>query len=210
LTSEIQYYLSAEIEHWDGKSPIVVLMHGYGSNEEDLTDLMSYLPGNLPWVSLQAPLELSFGSYAWFPLTSLGMPNAEHVLEATEDIWRWIDQNLPETARLIAMGFSQGGLMASQLLRTRPERIAGTVILSGFTLAEAQPLDTQIADARPRVIYTRGLNDQVISEATADRTETWIRSHTNATVCAYEDLGHSVDQRVLDDVAKYLLEILPS
>lgn len=210
MTSEIQYYLSAGIDTWDQKSPIVVLMHGYGSNEEDLTDLMGYLPGNLAWVSLQAPLALSFGSYAWFPLAAPGVPKAEHVLEATAAIWNWIDLNLPAEAPIIALGFSQGGLMATQLLRSRPERIAGTVILSGFTLAEPQPLDEQIANDRPRVIYTRGLNDQVITPATVERTTGWLQAHTDATICTYEGLGHSIDQRVLDDVSKYLLEILPS
>ena len=191
-------------------SPIVVMMHGYGSNEEDLTGLMNYLPGNLPWVSLQAPLPLSFGSYAWFPLAAPGVPKAEHVLEATAGIWAWIDANLPANAPLIAMGFSQGGLMATQLLRTRPERIVGTVVLSGFTLAESQALDEKIAAARPRTIYTIGLNDQMITGPTVERTKEWLTAHTDATIHSYEGLAHSIDERVLADVSKYLLEILPS
>ena len=56
---------------------------------------------------------------------------------------------------MAAVGFSQGGLMATQLLRTRPGRVAATVVLSGFVQAAPQPADEQLAAERPAVFWGR-------------------------------------------------------
>jgi len=200
-------HLSSGLESWDGAKPILVMLHGYGSNEQDLAGLSGYLHGDFPWVSLRAPLSLAPGSNAWFPLAAPGNPLPENVEHATEVLWAWIDANLPADAKLIALGFSQGGLMASQLLRTRPERIAATVILAGFTLGAEQPADAWLSENRPKVIYCRGLNDGVISGETVARTVGWLEGHTNAQMFKYPGLAHSIDERVLSDVNDYLDQI---
>ena len=52
----------------------------------------------------------------------------DEVTAATEALWALLDEVLDPATRILAVGFSQGGLMATQLLRTRPERIAATVV----------------------------------------------------------------------------------
>ena len=48
------------------ESPVLLLLHGYGSNEEDLVGLAPHLNPNLVSVSVRAPHELPFGGFAWF------------------------------------------------------------------------------------------------------------------------------------------------
>jgi phospholipase/carboxylesterase len=182
---------------------VAILLHGYGSNERDLPDLMSYLPA-MPWVSLRAPEGSPHGGFAWSQITNPGNPEAAVVEPATETIWNWIDENVAANAPLVLIGFSQGGLMATQLLRTRPKRIKATVILAGFTMTAEQPGDSWLAANKPKVIYCRGKQDQVISPEAVARTNTWLQGHTRALTKTYEGLGHSVDQRVMDDVSSYL------
>lgn len=199
----ISQYLSSNLSSWNKKSPIALLLHGYGSNMRDLPSLMDFLPG-MPWVSLQAPLDAGNGGFAWAPIKDPGNPSKDDVEPATERIWAWIDANLPTAAPLVLIGFSQGGLMATQLLRTRPDRIAATVILAGFVLGGKQPGDCSLAETKPRVIYCRGLNDGVISSEAVARTESWLARCTTAIVKTYDGLGHSVDERVMEDVSDYL------
>jgi phospholipase/carboxylesterase len=207
MVLEIKKWASGMAPAPKTESPIVLLLHGYGSNEEDLPGLMQYLPDSLPWYSLRAPVDLGSGYFAWANRVTPGNPPADDVELATQAIWQWVDANLDSRAPLIVLGFSQGGLMATQLLRTRPERIGATVILAGFTLAAEQPADERLASEKPRVIYCRGLQDEVISAEAVQRTLTWLKAHTSAEVHSYDGLGHSIDERVMEDVADYLQSV---
>ncbi|MEN9713730.1 MAG: hypothetical protein RLZZ164_394 [Actinomycetota bacterium] len=184
--------------------PIILLLHGYGANEKDLIDIVPFLKLTHAWVSLRGGLATQHGGFAWFPLAAPGIPNVDDVVDATEDIWHWIDENLSADSPLIVIGFSQGGLMASQLLRTRPSRILDTVILSGFVLQGSQPADAELMQSKPRVFYARGLQDGVISPVAVERTYDWLRHHSRASVPTYDGLGHSIDNRVLRDVEAHL------
>ena len=207
MVLEIKKWASGMAPAPKTESPIVLLLHGYGSNEEDLPGLMQYLPDSLPWYSLRAPIDLGSGYFAWANRVTPGNPPADDVQLATQAIWHWVDANLDSRAPLIVLGFSQGGLMATQLLRTRPDRLIATVILAGFTLAAQQPADERLAFEKPRVIYCRGLQDEVISAEAVQRTLTWLKTHTSAEVNSYDGLGHSIDERVMEDVADYLQSV---
>jgi phospholipase/carboxylesterase len=108
----------------------------------------------------------------------------------------------------VVIGFSQGGLMATQLLRTRPSRIAATVILAGFAVGSKQLGDAELAATKPRVIYCRGLDDEVISIDAVSRLESWLTRCTTASVKRYPGLGHSIDERVMEDVSEFLESVL--
>lgn len=49
-------------------SPLIILIHGYGSNERDLFSLIDYFPNDTYVVSLRAPIKLFNDSYAWYDI----------------------------------------------------------------------------------------------------------------------------------------------
>jgi phospholipase/carboxylesterase len=183
-------------------NPVVLFLHGYGADEKDLPDLMSYLP-ELDWYSPRAPIDLG-GAYSWYQAEDLLNPLVSDLAENTAAIWSWVDEYIPQEARLILIGFSQGGLMATQLLRTRPERIAGTVILSGFLSVGELETDAKLQANKPKVIYCRGLEDQRITKEAIATLNIWLQTKTKAITKTYSGLGHSVDERVMLDVAQYI------
>lgn len=188
----------------DGTDAVVLLLHGYGSNEHDLVGLVPALGLTRPWASLRAPLALGTGGAAWFTITAPGSPDAEPVAEATEAIWAWVDAELPSTASVIPIGFSQGGLMASQLLRTRPERVLAPVILGGFVLGHAQPGDEVLAASRPSVFWGRGADDRVIGVPAIDRTSAFLAQHSTLVERTYPGLAHGINAAEIDDVRAFL------
>ncbi|WES63818.1 dienelactone hydrolase family protein [Microbacter sp. GSS18] len=185
-----------------GAPAVALLLHGYGSHERDLVGLGPHF--GLPFASLRAPLEMPGGGAAWFAITTPGNPDPELVAAATEAIWRWVEDNLPADAPLVPIGFSQGGLMATQLLRTRPERIAATVVLAGFVQAAPQPADEDLRRTRPAVFWGRGDADGVIHPAAVSRTESWLAEHATADVRLYPGLAHGISAAELADASAHV------
>ena len=54
----------------DELSPLVIMLHGYGSNEDDLFSFANHIPGNYKIISLRAPYSLPFGGYSWYDINS--------------------------------------------------------------------------------------------------------------------------------------------
>ena len=185
-------------------SAFVLLLHGYGSNEHDLAGLAAPLKLALPWASVRAPVELGNGGAAWFPIVTPGNPDAAPLAEATDTIWAWVDEQLHPATRVVPIGFSQGGLMASQLLRTRPERVLAPVVLGGFVQAARQPGDDALAHARPAVFWGRGAEDRVIGEPAIERTGVYFPRHSTLTERVYPGLAHGISADEIADVREFL------
>jgi phospholipase/carboxylesterase len=190
---------------WAKDAPeVLLLLHGFGSNEQDLPALGPLLAPELPWASLRAPLTLPHGGYAWFPIMRPGNPAPASIAAATDAIWEWAEENLRPEAKIVGIGFSQGGLIATQLLRTRPERVAATVVLSGFVQAASQPADEQLASDRPVVFWGRGTEDRVITEAAVERTAQWLPAHSTLTERVYPGLSHGISNEEIADIRAFL------
>lgn len=185
-------------------APLVLLLHGFGSSERDLPGIMPHLPGTLAWASLRAPLPLGNGGNAWVPITVPGRPDPGLVDASTTAVLEWLDEHVAETTPVIPLGFSQGGLMATQLLRHRPERFAAAVVLAGFTLDGVLPGDTELASVRPPVFLGRGDADQVIAADAVIRTDAWLPGHATLTRRTYGGLGHGISAEELADVSGFL------
>ncbi len=188
----------------DSRSPVVLLLHGLGSNEHDLPSLAPWLPEGQAWASLRAPLKMEWGGATWFPLDLPNEPLQEGIDAATEAIWDWVAAHVPVNAPIVPLGFSQGGLMALQLLRTRPERVATTVVLSGLVAGVPLPADALLAESRPPVFWGRGSVDTVIWPEAIERTAGWLPDHATLTARIYSGLGHGVSEEELADVREFL------
>lgn len=200
--SSLRHVASADFAH--DAPAVMLLLHGYGSHEQDLPGLIPALNLPLPWASLRAPLSLGNGGAAWFEITTPGVPDPEPVVAATDAIWSWIDTHLSPETRIIPVGFSQGGLMASQLLRTRPDRVESPVILGGFVMGGEQPADEALATHKPRLFWGRGAEDQVIAAPAIARSSEWLPAHSTLSERVYPGLGHSINAEEIADVRNFL------
>jgi phospholipase/carboxylesterase len=183
---------------------VALFLHGFGSNEHDLGSLAPALGLNLPWASLRAPIELGNGGAAWFSITTPGNPETGPVEDATDAIWDWVEANVDAGTRIVPIGFSQGGLMASQLLRARPERVLAPVVLGGFVLGAPQPGDETLRRSRPTLFWGRGAEDRVIAPAAITRSSEYLPQHTSLIERVYPGLAHGINAPELDDVRDFL------
>jgi phospholipase/carboxylesterase len=182
--------------------PLLVLLHGYGSNEGDLFGLAPHLPLQLVIASLRAPLRAGPG-YAWYGLEGATPESRSAGADAAaRGLLHWLDGVQATSVGLL--GFSQGGAISIHLMRHAPERFAFAVSLAGFVVQGDAPADARLADLAPPVFWGRGTHDAVIPAAFVDHTQAWLPAHTTLTERIYEGLGHSVSEAELADVVTFL------
>ena len=202
--------IDADIVQWTrpaaerAGTPLLVALHGVGSNERYLLGLAPALPAAWTVASLRAPMPWGPG-WSWYPLGTPGSPALEPVDEAVAGVLDWIDSVAAEHPRIGLLGFSQGGSMALQLLRARPGAFAFAVSLSGFVVpGVADSRDEAVAAVRPRVFLGHGDLDPVIPPEATARTQAWAAAHTDLTDRSYAGLPHAVSAEELADVAAFV------
>jgi phospholipase/carboxylesterase len=197
---------NAEPADRDGR-PLLVVMHGRGSDERDLFSLVPLLPPEFVVASLRAPIAEGPG-WSWWQVGGVhGDPDAEWLDQAAAAVTTWLDA-LPFTPSLIGtLGFSQGGAMALHLLRRDNARVAFAVNLAGFLISGEQEADAALAVSRPPVFWGRGGDDELFRgelAALVTRTEPWLAAHTTAEIHVYPGLGHSISEEEMADVRAFL------
>ena len=133
------YYLERKPKINMDKPPLLILLHGYGSNEQDLFSFAEQLPGALHIVSVRAVYTLQEGSYAWYGIDFeapegkfYNIPQAKKSLQILEDFIETLKENLNiDKEKIFLMGFSQGAIL-SYALALNTAKITYVMALSGY------------------------------------------------------------------------------
>ena len=155
---------------------LLVLMHGVGSNEDDLFGLADFVPAPFHVVSLRAPFVLGPDSYAWFEF-SVAPDGSRHIHTAQEAASREAIVRTVQVAalklgvppdRVVLGGFSQGGIMALSLLRTQPAMLQAALVMHSRLLPEVDALAAPAQALNGKQLWvSHGLQDGVIPIASA-------------------------------------------
>lgn len=185
--------------------PLLLLLHGYGSDERDLFGLAPFLPDAFVLAAVRAPLAPPFPApgWSWYPIEGLDGRSSGAVTAAADALIAWIDR-ATDAETIGILGFSQGAAVALQALRLQPERFAFVVNLAGYADPSPLPGDEVLAERRPPVFWGRGARDEVIPPAAVAHTVQWLPAHAELSGRVYAGLTHSVSQEELDDVRVFL------
>jgi phospholipase/carboxylesterase len=199
-----------------GPAPLLLLLHGVGSNEQDLFGLAPYLDERLVVVSARAPLTLGPSSFGWFPIsfTPEGPVHDQAAAEQSRVLLIGFLDELVATyradpARVYVGGFSQGAIMSLAVALTRPEKVAGVLAMSGRLLLEA--LADRAPDASLRglaILLQHGLYDQVLLIQHAQAARAALESLPVDLDYREYPIAHEVSQQSLADAASWLAERL--
>ncbi|MER7796550.1 alpha/beta hydrolase-fold protein [Microbacterium sp. NPDC096154] len=186
--------------------PLLVLLHGYGSDERDLFALTPHLPAEFAVAAVRAPLAPPFPTpgHSWYPIDGLESRDATHVTRAAESLLAWLDRVASEAASVGLLGFSQGAAVSLQALRLAPERFSFAVNLSGYATPGDLPRDAELAELRPPVFWGRGTLDDVIPDFLVAHTTDWLPGHSDLVGRIYPGLRHAVSEQELADVRVFL------
>lgn len=165
------HYLIQEPKVKHDKNPLLLLLHGYGSNEEDLFSFATELPNDSYVISVRAPYDLQPYGQAWYAIHFDADENkfSDNVQakQSVELIVGFIDaivkQYPIDTKNITLIGFSQGAILSYATALTYPEKVAKVVALSGYFNQEIMPevIDTK-AISHLKFFVSHGSVDQVI------------------------------------------------
>ncbi len=196
-----------------GVPPLLVMLHGYGSDEADLLGLADFLDPRLRVLSFRAPIPLDMGGYAWFPLeiTAVGLAaDYEAAERSLTRLGRHLDAVQAEHGEVagdtFVAGFSQGGAMALELLLARPSTVSGAAFLSGLWSKKRMPHDParRAAVKGKPVLQTHGAGDPLIPLAEARASRALLEElEVDLTYREY-DMGHQIDEACLRDLIAWI------
>ncbi len=193
-------------------SKLIILLHGVGSNEQDLFSLSGKLGSNNVVVSARAPLTLSENSFAWYHLDfKTGEPVINYAEEQSSEklLAQFIDAlaakyKIP-ASKVFLIGFSQGSIMSYQMALHYPAKIKGIGVLSGRVLEETKE---QYKNAKGvekvNIFIAHGQNDQVLPIKHAAEARKFLDAHHLVAEYHEYQMKHEICAKELDDVVSWL------
>ena len=155
---------------------LVIFLHGYGANAQDLMGLADPLASHMPDTIFAAPdaPEECAGSpmgFQWFPIPwidgSSEEDSAKGMEAAVDDLNAYLDKVMTQEGvgadKTILFGFSQGTMMALHVAPRRKDVLAGVVGFSGRLMTPEALEDEAIS--KPPVLLVHGDQDDVVPPA---------------------------------------------
>jgi phospholipase/carboxylesterase len=174
-------YLVREPENINSKTTILFMLHGYGSNEEDLFSFRETLPKDWIIVSYRAPRDTDFEGFSWYdinfmnPDAFIDVPQAEESLDALVKSMMGITNHYGLTENETHLcGFSQGGILCYALALRYPELFSKIACMSSY-LEEKLINNKEISKDKKKIqnlrfFISHGTDDAVIPLEWARKT----------------------------------------
>jgi phospholipase/carboxylesterase len=198
-----------------GPHPTIIAFHGWGANALDLLGVAPYLgAGNFLTICPQGTLTVPLGptnGYGWFPLRPGSPPDDAAVRSAVVEASAFVDQACErhpiDTRKLVALGFSQGGIIALGVALSRPAAFAAVVGISTWFPEGLKQLVPADADpTRLPMLIQHGRSDSLIEIGRARDSVERLRSMRLEPLYREYDCGHEITAQGLRDVSEFLTE----
>ncbi|WP_248723399.1 alpha/beta hydrolase [Seonamhaeicola sp. ML3] len=196
-------------------APLLIMMHGYGSDENDLFSFASELPDELFIISVRAPYPMAPYGNAWYTINfdaERGKWNDKEQAESSRDlIANFIDEavnNYPvDKHNVTLLGFSQGCILSCAVALNYPEKIKNIVGLSGYIYHDILPKDLNEKDYSSLDFYcSHGSVDQVIPVDWARQTPNFLKSLGIKHQYSEFPVGHGVAPQNFFEFKSWLSE----
>lgn len=184
------------------KTPLILLIHGYGSNEDDLFSFSESLPDKALVISLRAPYPIQPSGFAWYGIyfnESQGKwSDDQQAIESRELIVSVIDEIVKGYAvdpkNVTLMGFSQGAILSYGIALTHPNKVKNVIAMSGYV--NENIIDEGGSDLSHLDFYcSHGTADQVVLYEWAEKIPEFLNSKNIRFKFDTFPIGHGVSPK---------------
>lgn len=196
-------------------APLLVLLHGYGSDESDLFSFADELPNELFILSLRAPHKLQPYGNAWYAINFDAQQNKWNDIEQAQEAMKIIISCIEQACtqydldknNVSLLGFSQGCILSMALAINHPELIKNVIGLSGYLCEEFIEEDRTKKDFSHLDFYcSHGSSDQVIPVDWARETPNFLTEKGIKHTYSEFPVGHGVAPQNFFEFRKWLIE----
>lgn len=198
-------------------APLMIMLHGYGSNEKDLIQLSPILHGGMRYISARAPIPLDFGMFGWFPIQFT--PNGIIVdyagaTMAREKLIGFIKEIIaeykPQGNKVYLLGFSQGSVMSYLAAFYAPELLHGVIALSGHLPEKSMPGD-QVKPELKEIpfLVMHGIHDDILPIEKGRLSNEWLQGHVRDLVYREYPVAHQISEEGIGLIRSWLEEKVP-
>lgn len=207
------YHLVREPKVKLEKNPLLLLLHGYGSNEEDLFSFAAELPDEYFIVSARAPYSLPPYGNAWYAITFDNDMNKfsddKQAIESRDLIVKFIDELIEvypiDKDNITLLGFSQGSILSYAVALTYPEKINRVAALSGYLNMDIVGKSLHAEDVtKVRFFASHGVVDQVIPVEWARKAPEFLKNLGIDVEYHEYNSGHGVAPQNFYDLLNWL------
>lgn len=210
---------------------LVILLHGYGADGQDLIDLAPFFASFLPNTAFHSPdgpeiCEVSPFGRQWFSLARtdpefLRRQAATQAVafeamydgacEAAPLVEEYIEELMGHyqlsAAQVCLVGFSQGTMMALHVGLRRSEPFAGLVGFSGALVGSSKLVNEK--KSSPPILLVHGEDDDMLPVHAVDLAKKGLENvDLNTTILKRPGLPHSIDQEGAEAAAQFLKRYL--
>jgi len=151
-------------------APLLLLFHGYGSDENDLFSFATELPEELYIISVRAPYAMQPYGNAWYAINFDAekgkWSDNEQAIISRDKISNFIDEviaNYPiDENNVSLLGFSQGTILSYAIALSYPKKIKNVIALSGYINQDLFNVQPKEHYAHLNFYCSHGSVDQVI------------------------------------------------
>ena len=193
----------------------LVLLHGRGTDENDLFPLLDELDPErrLLGATARGPLMLPPGGAHWYVIRRVGSPDPETFQATYRLAGDWLDGLLADHGipieRTILGGFSQGSVMAHSLGEgTDRPRPAGVIALSGF-IPQVEGFQLGDVTGLP-VAIGHGTYDPVISVDFGRDARDRLTSAGADVIYRESPMAHTIDPAFLAELRGWVRDRVPT
>ena len=209
------YHLVREPKQKLDKNPLLLLLHGYGSNEEDLFSFASELPEEYYVISARAPYDMMYGSHAWYAINfdadEKKFSDLEQARTSRDLIVQFIDELIAtypiDPSKVTLIGFSQGCILSYAVGLSYPQKIQRIVGMSGYFNDEIAINNYAKNDfSNLKIFASHGNVDQVVPVEWARKAKPVLDNLGIENVYKEYPVGHGVAPQNFYDFKNWLNE----
>jgi len=205
---------TAHVPAGDGPFPTILALHGWGASAHDLIGLAPVLHGGRALVLCpEGPLAFEIGQgfvgHGWFELSQVRPPTVAEIARASDQARAFLDaamERYPIARRkIVALGFSQGGVLAYDMVLRDPGRFAGLVALSSWLPEElVESIPAQEAAENFPALVIHGTQDTMIPVERAQQSRQRLVERGFAVTYREYEMEHGIGPEALRDLVGWL------